>query len=193
MTDKMDMDKDFNRMSEEEIIREALKGAHAYISDIGHKGQFIMENCLAREYGRIEELFRASRGLGRYTRLDGRDRTELDLTLAYFGPILLERTLPIRDRFHKQKAVSAINAATAGARIRAAFGAAGIEVCVTEQKYRVRVTATLSDGLSVRFYVNYGDLSREGLMEELVEAVGDIRAGVARLGHGVALTRQAKH
>ena len=178
----------FYGLSEEQILAEAMAGARDYVSDIRHDGQFVTERCVVRELQRIKQLYRKCRKEGPYSPLRAEEWAELDAVLAYFEPVLWERTAPVRERFLRQKTLSQINASTAGARVREAFGSAGIRISVTEQKYRLRVTAEISRKNSLRFYVNYRDLGREGLMEGLVKAVLDIRDGAAVLGHGVMLS-----
>jgi hypothetical protein len=56
------MKKNFDNMTEDEILGEALGAIPEYLERIRQTGRFDLEECVRLELGRIEKLFRGRRG-----------------------------------------------------------------------------------------------------------------------------------
>lgn len=188
-------------MTEEEILKEALKAVPEYLERIRQTGQFDLKECLRLEQGRIEKLFRSRRGrpsvpnmprpfsFRRDEATAKAEKAALESLLAHFNGILTERTLLVRDRYLRSRRVSEINSIAAKAAITARLKEAGFESVVTGQRYRARVEVQVAKGYQLRFYVNYKDINREGLLDGMAGAVGRIREDLESLGHGAVLKK----
>jgi len=195
------MKKNYDDMSEEEILAEALGAIPEYLERIRQTGRFDLEECVRLELGRIEKLFKGRRGrtpvpnmprpfsFRRDEAAAKAERTALEALLAHFRGILTERTIPVRDRYLRSRKVSEINAITAKAVISARLKEAGYECEVTGQRYRARVVVPLARGYRLRFYVYYKNVCREGFLDGVAGAVGRIREDLESLGHGAVLER----
>lgn len=180
--------KKISELSEEEIINEGLRAVPEYMERIRFSGIFKLEDCVAAEVKRLENLYRTSRGLRHYSPLGEKDLQEMDAFTGYFIPFLTEETRTIQQRYLKQRRVSQINAITAKAIIPEEFKKAGLKAVVEGQKYRAKVLVSLN-GTSVRFYVRYKDLGKEGIMDDVIQAVLDLRDALNRLGYGAVVKR----
>ena len=140
------------------------------------------------EVKRIETLYKTSRGLRQYTPMGEKDLQEMDAFTGYFIPFLTEQTRTIQQRYLKQRRVAQINAITANAIIPEEFKKVGLKAKVEGQKYRAKVLVSLN-GTSVRFYVRYKDLGKEGIMDDVIKAVVDLKDALDRLGYGAVVKR----
>ena len=195
------MKKNYDDMTEEEILEEALGAIPEYLERIRQTGRFDLEECVRLELGRIEKLFRGRRGrpsvpnmprpfsFKRDEAAAKAERTALEALLAHFRGILTERTIPVRDRYLRSRKVSEINASTAKVIIAERFREAGLEAKVTGQLYRARVEVTVTPSYRVRFYVNYKKMLKEGLLDELVKAVQNLANALDLLGYGATVER----
>ena len=195
------MKKNYDDMTEEEILEEALGAIPEYLERIRQTGRFDLEECVRLELGRIEKLFRGRRGrpsvpnmprpfsFKRDEAAAKAERTALEALLAHFRGILTERTIPVRDRYLRSRKVSEINAVTAKSVITARLKEAGYEGEVTGQRYRARVEVRVARGYMLRFYVYYKNVCREGFLDGVVGAVGRIREDLDSLGYGAVLER----
>ena len=193
------MSRNFDDMTEDEILGEALGAIPEYLERIRQTGRFDLEECVRLELGRIEKLCKGRRGrtpvpnvprpfsFRRDEAAAKAERTALEALLAHFRGILTERTIPVRDRYLRSRKVSEINAITAKALITSAFADAGMNASVSGQRYRACVTATLAGGRRLRLYVRYRDLSDPGLMERVLRAVADLEGALGRLGPGACV------
>lgn len=173
----------FNELTEEEVISEALRAVPDYLESIRTTGVFQLDKCVALETKRIEKLYKKGIDIRQYSPMEKITFQNRNSFMAHFIPILTERTLPIQQRYMQQRRVSQINAITASALIQEGFKKVGLTAQVIGQKYRAKVVVPLM-GTSVRFYVSYKDLKREGLMDDIIKAVLDLKDAINRLGYG---------
>ena len=195
------MKKNFNDMTEDEILEEALGAVPEYLERIRQTGRFDLEECVRLEMMRIEKLFKSRRdrtvvpNMPRplsFRRDEAAAKTEkaaLEALLAHFRGMLMERTIPVRDRYLRSRKVSEINAITAKAVITARLKEAGYDSEVNGQRYRAKVEVQVAKGYKLRFYVYYKNVNREGFLDGVVGAVGRIREDLESLGHGAVLKR----
>lgn len=180
------MKKNFDDMTEDEILAEALGAIPDYIERIRQTGRFDLEECVRLELGRIERLFKSRRGRPVVPNLprpfsfrkdedaEKAEKAALGTLLAHFRGILTERTIIVRDRYLRSRKVSEINAVAARALITAAFKEAGVGAVVTGQRYRAKVDVPLPRNGRLRFYIRYKDIQKEGAVDGIVRAVADL-------------------
>ena len=195
------MSRNFDDMTEDEILGEALGAIPEYLERIRQTGRFDLEECVRLELGRIEKLFRGRRGrpvipnmprpqcFRRDEATAKAEKAALEALLAHFRGTLTQRTIPVRDRYLRSRRVSEINAITAKAVITARLKEAGYESEVTGQRYRAKVEVQVTRGYKLRFYVYYKNVNREGFLDGVVRAVGRIREDLESLGHGAVLKK----
>ena len=195
------MSRNFDDMTEDEILGEALGAIPEYLERIRQTGRFDLEECVRLELGRIEKLFRGRRGRPvvpnmprpRSFRRDEataqEEKTALEALLAHFRGKLMQRTILVRDRYLRSRRVSEINAIAAKAVITARLKEAGYESEVTGQRYRAKVEVLLAKGYKLRFYVYYKNVNREGFLDGVIRAVCRIREDLESLGHGAVLKK----
>ena len=195
------MSRYFDDMTEDELLGEALGAIPEYLERIRQPGRFDLEECVRLELGRIEKLFRGRRGrpavpnmprpqcFRRDEAAAKAEKAALEALLAHFRGTLIQRTIPVRDRYLRSRRVSEINAITAKAVITARLKEAGYEGEVTGQRYRARVEVRVARGYKLRFYVYYKNVGREGFLDGVIRAVGRIREDLESLGHGAVLKK----
>jgi hypothetical protein len=195
------MSRNFDDMTEDEILDEALRAIPEYLERIRQTGRFDLEECVHLELGRIEKLFRGRRGrlvvpnmprpqcFRRYEAAAKMEKAALEALLAHFKGTLTERTIPVRDHYLRSRKVSEINAITAKAVITARLKEAGYESEVTGQRYRAKVEVRVARGYTLRFYVSYKNVNREGFLDGVIQAVGRIQTDLENLGHSVVLKK----
>lgn len=178
-------------MGEEAILMEALRVVPDYREKIRETGKFILEDCVRDAMKRIEYLFRSDRGLRTGDPLGAQNRSQLEALLAYFRPKIIEAIRPVQQRYMQNRMVSQINATAAKGLLPAVFAAKGLQAEVEGQRHRAKVEVALAPSLRVKFYVRYRDLNeKEGVAEDVVQAVLDLKDAITRLGSGVMLSRR---
>lgn len=181
--------KDFKDLNEEEIIEEGLRAIPDYLEGIRGTGNFRLEACVAAEVERLKGLYMKANGFRLFAPLTASEIQELDTFTAHFIPILTERTIPVQQKYMQRQRLSQINATTARALIQAAFKEKGLEAEITGQIYRAKVVVSLSK-MKVRLYVPYKEMTRDGFINGIVNAVLDLKDATSRLGHGVRITNR---
>ena len=177
-------------MGEEAILEEALRAVPDYREKIRDTGKFVLEDCVQAALKRIEYLFRSERGLRSYDPLGSQNRKDLGVLLGYFRPKVVEAIRPMQQRYLQKRMVSQINATTAKSILPAVFAEKGLQASVEGQRYRAKVEVRLAPSLQVKFYVRYRDLNeKDGIAEDVVQAVLDLKDAIMRLGGGVKLSR----
>ena len=186
--------KPFEKLTDEEILADALRAVPDYLSDIGKDGDFSMETCMKRCIGRVKELYKRSAGPIVWPNFRTNARTlapeqveDLTRVCVRLDAPLRARIEPVRQRFLKKRAVYRINRTTAASLIPSAFEEAGLQAVVTGQQYRARVEMSLPNGNHLRFYIRYKDMMKDGFMDDVVRAVTDLRDALSRLGGPVSL------
>lgn len=180
--------KKIDELTEEEIINEGLRAIPDYLERIRTSGIFKLEDCVAAAVRRIENLYKTSRGLRQYSPLGQKELQEMDAFTGYFIPFLTESTRVVQQRYLQQRRISQINAVTATAIIPEEFKKVGLKAQVSGQKYRAKVQVPLN-GTIVRFYVRYKDMGKEGIMDDVIKAVLDLKDALIRLGYGAVVKR----
>lgn len=178
-------------MGEDMILYEALRAVPDYREKIRDTGKFILEDCVRDAMKRIEYLFRADRGLRTGDPLGAQNRGQLEALMAYFRPKVIEAIRPVQQQYMQNRMVSQINAAAAKGILPAAFAAKGLQAEVEGQRHRAKVEIRLAPSLRVKFYVRYRDINeKEGVAEDVAQAVLDLKDAITRLGSGVMLNRR---
>lgn len=175
-------------LDEEMVIRQALSVCKRYLHPDAPGGN--LQGCLNMEMEEVKACYRASVGKRRHDGLTPSELSEMEQVLAYFEPILLQRTMEIRDKMLKDKNLQRINFATAEAVIRSSLEAAGLKASITSQRYRAAVDAVLQGSTCVRFYVSYKNVRKPGYMDGVVAAVLDMKEALARLGVSARIKRK---
>ena len=180
--------KAFEELTEDEILTEALRALPEYLADIRVSGVFSPESCLNRCFRRIRNLLPEPEEKGLHGP-DPRVRKDMeaDLVCAHFEPMLRERIDSVHRQFLREHAVRKLHATTAIAIIQSTFEKVGLQAEVSGQKYRAKAEVALPGGPTVRFYVRYKDLQKEGLADDLVKAVLDLKDAFLRLGPGAVI------
>ena len=181
--------KKLQEMTEEEILSQVATAIHDYLMRIRPShGEFVLDDCMARQVSELKMLFRWSRGLGRRDALGLRDLQELDLTINHFLPRMQERARAAQMQYTKEQTLWKIKGTSAEARIKKAFQDAGMKAVVECQRYRAKVVVDL-DGRTLRFYVGFKALEKEDTLPKVTRAVLDLKDAVCRIGGDIKLGR----
>lgn len=182
--------KSIKELTGREIIDEAMQAVPEYLADIRSTGLFDLDACVRREERRIQRLYKKNCGIRDHMPVSKQDIQAMDALCAHFEPQLRELTAEIQRKYLKGRKLSKINETWAKAIIPEPFKRAGIPVKVIGQRYRAKVVATLPGGTPVRFYVRYKELGKEGLLDDLLTAILDLKDALGRLGYGAVVGRE---
>jgi len=174
-------------LNEEMVIQQALSACKRYLRPDAPGGN--LRGCLDMELEEVKACFRASLGKRRHDRLKPSELSEMEQVLAYFEPILLQKTTVLRDRMLKNDTVRKINFASAEAVIRSSLNDVGLTAFITSQRYRAAVDVPLHGSTCVRFYVSYKNVLKPGYMDGIVAAVLDMKEALSRLGASARIKR----
>ena len=176
-------------MSEEEILDHVATAIHDYLTRIRPQhGEFVFEDCMARQISELKMLYRWSRGLGRRDSLSPGDVRELDLTINHFLPQMQERARAAQLQYTKGQTLWKIRGTSAEALIKKAFQDVEMEAVVECQRYRAKVFIDLG-GRTLRFYVGFKALEQEDTLPRVIRAVLDLKDAVCRIGGDIKLSR----
>ena len=176
-------------MTEEEVLNHVAKAIHDYLLRIRPQhGEFVLEDCMARQVSELKMLFRRSRGLGRRDPLSPQDIRELELTVTSFLPRMQERTRSVQLHYTKEQTLWRIKGTSAEALIKKAFHDVGMKAVVECQRYRAKVTVDLG-GRTLRFYVGFKALEQEDTLPNVTRAVLDLKDAACRIGGDIKLGR----
>ena len=90
-------------MTEEEVLNHMATAIHDYLMRIRPiHGEFVLDDCIARQISELKLLFRQSRGLGRRDTLGQQDIQELDLTIEHFLPRMQEQERAVQLDYTKE-------------------------------------------------------------------------------------------
>ena len=181
--------KKFQEMTEEEILDYVASAIPGYLKQIRpHHGEFIPNDCVARQVKALKQLFRQSRELEKTYKTRLRDNQELDVTIGFFLPRIREQARIAQMQYRKEQTTWTITATLANELIKNAFDEAGMD-CQTEyQRYRAKVLINL-DGRTLRFYIGYKALEQADTLPGIVRAVLDLKDAADRIGGDVKLGR----
>ena len=175
-------------MTEEQIITEALKATKGYIDNLRKTGVFDVMRCVKYvELPVIERLFREHHNLKKFDKLTREQRLDLEQVQAYFEPKLIERTMPIKDKYMRERKLLEINSTTAQAMLSSFFADNGINVRIECQQYRAKLWVPILKNRYIQMYFRYKDLAKPELLDDMLKAVDDLRSALARLGPGACV------
>ena len=176
-------------LTEEEVLNHVAKAVHDYLLRIRPQhGEFVLEDCMARQVSELKMLFRRSRGLGRRDPLSPQDIRELELTVTSFLPRMQERTRSVQLHYTKEQTLWRIKGTSAEALIKKAFHDVGMKAVVECQRYRAKVTVDLG-GRTLRIYVGFKALEQEDTLPNVTRAVLDLKDAACRIGGDIKLGR----
>lgn len=168
-------------MSEEEILSYVAEVIPGYVSHIRPAGEFHIDACIEKQTEALKELFRESRGLGRYDVLSQQDIREFDLTASHFERGMRARALAAQETYNKERMLWSIRGTSAKSAILQAFQKAGLDAEVELQRFRAKVTVDLG-GRTLHFYITYKALEKPDTLPNMVQAVLDLKDAACRLG-----------
>lgn len=181
---------DLFNMTEDEIVAEAMKAViPEHLERIRSTGRFDVERCVELELKYIGRMYRKARNLRYVEHLNRKDTAELDQILAHFQPLLFAQTQLRKERYLRGRKVSEINAVSARIILTEIFREKGLQAEVTCQRYRSRVDVKLNPMTTVRFYVPYKKMNQEGLLDETLAALMEMKSALEKLGKGVSVRR----
>ena len=176
-------------MTEEEVLNYVATAIHDYLMRIRPQhGEFVLENCMARQISELKMLFRYSRGLGRRDTLTPQDIRELDLTINHFLPRMQDQARTVQLHYTQERTHWRIRGTSAAGLIKKAFEDSGLVAEIECQRYRAKVFIDLG-GRTLRFYVAYKTLEKQGTLPNLVQAVLDLKDAARRIGGDLKLSR----
>lgn len=182
------MERSYN-ISEEEILKAAGQGISEYLSGLRalHR-EFNLTKCMDAQAHALKDFYKECRGIGRWGTLKIQDLHELDALYEHFSAALQEQARKAGQKYMKELLLWQINGNTARALLVPAFAQAGLPAAVDLQRHRARVKVRLGSHF-VQFYVRYKDLVREGMEEELIQAVLNLRDVMDCIGGDIRISR----
>lgn len=176
-------------MTDEEVLNHAARAIHDYLMRIRPQhGEFVLEDCMARQISELKLLFRHSRGLGRRDSLSPQDIKDLDLTINHFLPRMQDQARAVQMHYTKELTLWKIRGTSAAELIKNAFKDSGMKTEIECQRYRAKVFINL-DGRTLRFYVKYSSLEQPDALPDIVRAVLDLKDATHRIGGDIKLSR----
>lgn len=176
-------------MTEEEVLNHMATAIHDYLMRIRPiHGEFVLDDCMARQISELKLLFRQSRGLGRRDTLGQQDIQELDLTIEHFLPRMQEQERAVQLDYTKEQTLWKIKGTSAEALMKKAFHDVGMKAVVDYQRYRAKVIIDLG-GRTLRFYVGFKALEQEDTLPNVTRAVLDLKDVACRIGGDIKLGR----
>lgn len=176
-------------MTEEEVLNHVATAIHDYLMRIRPQhGEFVLENCMARQISELKMLFRYSRGLGRRDTLTPQDIQELDLIINHFLPRMQDQARAVQLHYTKEQTLWKIRGTSAAELIKKAFKDSGMKAEIECQRYRAKVYIDLG-GRTLRFYIAYKTLENLDTLPNVVQAVLDMKDAACRIGGDLKLSR----
>lgn len=180
--------KQYQEMTEEEILRQTDTAIREYLAYIRPHGEFVLDHCLGRQVNELRKLFRQGKGLGYKDKLSAQDARELDVLINHFYPIMLEHARAVQLDYSREEILWKLRSTAAGASIREAFAASGLDVDIECQRHRAKVLLPLG-GVRLRFYVGYKSIGKADTLPGLIQAVRDLKDAVSRIGGDVRIEK----
>ena len=176
-------------MTEEEVLNNVASAINDYLMRIRPQhGEFVLEDCMARQISELKLLFRYSRGLGRRDALSSKDVRELDVIINHFLPGMQEQARAVQLHYTKEQTMWKIRGTSAAELIKKAFNDSGLKAQIECQRYRAKVFVDLG-GRTLRLYVAYKTLEKKDTLPNVVQAVLDLNDAVCRIGGDIKLSR----
>ena len=175
-------------MTEEQIIQEAMKAVPNYLASLRRTRPFDIMCCVKHwELPVIERLFRDQYNLKKYDTLSREKKRALENAQAHFEPKLIELTMPIKDKYMRERKLLEINSTTAKAMLCSVFADIGINIGVECQRYRAKLWIPILKNRYIQMYFRYKDLAKPELLDDMLKAVDDLRSALVRLGPGACV------
>ena len=168
---RIDMNKSFNKLSEQEILKEVRQVVPNYLAQARNTGVFDFTACFDLQVAELRRLYRQAY-----------DRSGLDAFTAHFRPLIKQQTEEIQLKFNKRRTLMQVEAATARGILLPAFDQAGLKADIVCQRYRAKVTVRLTARQYLIFYVSYKSLREEQARQKLIRAVLDMQDAANRIG-----------
>lgn len=179
------MNKSFNELSEQEILKEVQRVVPNYLAQVRNTGAFDFTACVNFQVDELQRLYRQAHGFSSRRKF----RQGLEAFTAHFLPLIEQQTEEILTKFNKSRILMQVEAATARGILLPAFDQAGLEADIVCQRYRAKVTVRLTARQSLSFYVSYKSLREEHAQEKLVSAVLDMQDAAGRIGGDLKFVR----
>ena len=179
----------FKDLTEEEILGVGLEVIPEFRERFRITGEFDVGRCVEAALWRIERLYKSKHGLYKNAQMSRRERGEMDQVMAHFQPLLFAQTQLRKERYLRGRKVSEINAVSAKAILTEFFREKGLQIDVIGQRYRSRVDVKLNPMTTVRFYVPYKKMNQEGLLDETLAALLEMKNALEKLGKGASIRR----
>ncbi len=156
-------------MSDEEVIREALKMVTDYANH--HPGdQFNINECIDYVLASVKKIWKTARHYSTYQTLKWEDQNEVTKLSLRIATDLRARAYIKATECLKNRKIHQINMATAEALISYELRQRGFSFFFTWQKLRVRVSIKLACDRAMTFIVKYKDI-REGKLLQVLDEV----------------------
>ena len=159
-------------LSDEEVIREALKAVTSYASKHTEE-DFVLNDCVDWALAAVESVWRKARGYSPYRPIFGDDEKELSELKARIAQELRARACKKGMESLKHRKMVQINRATAEAVLSYELRQRGCEFFFEFQTHRARVYVRAGEDHALNFYIRYKDL-RQDKLTEILDAAADI-------------------
>ena len=177
-------------MTEEEVLNHVATAIHDYLMRIRPQhGEFVLEDCVARQVSELKMLFRWSIGLGRRENMTRQQYREQADIVDYYLPFMRERARAVQLNYTKEQTLWQIKSTAAEGMIKHAFEGVGLNAGVECQRYRAKVFIDLG-GRTLRFYIGFKALEKEDTLQNLTQAVLELKDAACRIGGDIKLGRQ---
>ena len=172
------MNKGFNELSEQEILKEVQRVVPNYLAQVRNTGAFDYTACVNFQVDELQRLYRQAHGFSSRQKF----RQGLEAFTAHFLPLIEQQTEEILAKFNKSRILMQVEAATARGILLPAFDQAGLKADIVCQRYRAKVTVRLTARQYLIFYVSYKSLREEQARQKLIRAVLDMQDAANRIG-----------
>ena len=156
-------------MSDEEVIREALKTVTDYANR--HPGdQFNINDCIDNALASVKVIWKKARRYSSYQTLKWEDQDEITRLVSRIATDLRARAYIKATQCLKNRTIRQIDMATAEALITYELRKRGFKFFYVWQKLRVKVSIKLVCNSAMTFIVRYKDI-REGKLPLILDEV----------------------
>ena len=168
-------------LSDEEVIREALKAVTSYASRHTEEA-FVLDDAVEWALAAVESVWRKARHYFSYRPLGLADRQELEELSARIRQELRARACKKAMESLKSRKMLQINKATAEAVLTYELRRRGCEFFFEFQAYRVRVFVRAGEKHALSFVIWYKMLQQEQRLTQALDAVAAIAEQVRLSG-----------
>ena len=168
-------------LSDEEVIREALKAVTSYASRHTEEA-FVLDDAVEWALAAVESVWRKARHYYSYRPLGIADRQELEELSSRIRQELRARACKKAMESLKSRKMLQINKATAEAVLAYELRRRGCEFFFEFQVYRVKVFVRAGEKHALSFYIWYKMLQQEQQLAQALDAVAAIAEQVRLSG-----------